>query len=287
MRKMRREVEREYDGNDVIEKITDICGKLFDIYKTKGSPERICDRMIEVLQDDPEITFLGRGQNRVAFMHKNGSMVYKFPYREIGFQDNALERYISSVVTSHAEAYDALEDYMAFVSDFSLGHGYEDLCISMEYLDDLGADDSIGTPESKAIDYIVDHANDYVEATKELNEYFHLIDAHPVRSAMNWGMKNGKIAIRDYGYFIARTGDLAVIESTVQKQPVQYLYNSEEDVLLDRKLSHDEKINKLEQSVECWVPVNEDGEVVGTSDDLVDIYQIGQKLLKAFREMIA
>lgn len=286
MKKMRRDYEREYDSQEVINEITGVCERLFNVYNTKGSPEKICDKMIDLLQDMPNITFLGRGQNRVAFMHSNGNMVYKFPYREIGFQDNALERYISSVVTSNAEAYDALEDHMAFVSDFNLGAGYEDLCISMEYLDDLGADDSIGTPESKAIDYIVDHPNDYIEAAKELNEYFHLIDAHPVRSAMNWGLKNGKIAIRDYGYFIARVGELAVIENTVQKQPVQYLYNTEEDVLLDRKLSHDEKIAKLEQSVECWVPVNEDGEVVGSSDDLVDIYQIGQKLLKAFREMI-
>lgn len=287
MKKLRRDYEREYDNGDIIDYITNVCGDLFDAYKSKGSPERICDRMIERIQDDSNLKFLGRGQNRVAFMHVNGTMVYKFPYREIGFQDNALERYISSVVTSNAQAYDALEDHMAFVSDFSLGAGYEDLCISMEYIEDLGSDDSIGTPESKSIDYIIDHPADYVEAAKELNEYFHLVDAHPVRSAMNWGLKNDKIAIRDYGYFIARVGDLAVIENTVQKQPVQYLYNTEEDVLLDRKLSHDDKIAKLEQSVECWVPVNEDGEVVGTSDDLVDVYQIGQKLLKAFRELIS
>lgn len=284
MLKKRVEIQRLMgDTDEIVEKVGELCGELFDSYKSNKSPEKIQAEMKQIITNHG-FEFLGRGQNRIGFRYPNSEFMYKFPYREIGLQDNAAERYISSVITSDAEAYKELSNHFALVTDFVLDDGYENLCICMEFVPNLEIDgSSIGTPEDKSIKAIVTYGEEFVETLKKINGYFHIVDAHPTSAAMNWGTKENGFCIRDYGYFVPRMGDLESLTAVIGKKEVQYVYDTKEDIILDKSLSVNEKIDKLADTTESWVPVDENGNRVGNDADEIEVTHASRALLAAFR----
>lgn len=283
--------KNEYNEEIKMEKLSRLAEQLVGAYVSKLSPDELQRKMTNIIKDNGLI-FLGRGQNRLAFMFDGDEYCYKVPYREIGFRDNFLERNISALITSSADVYNKLGDHFALVTDFRISDD-EDMCnfmICQEFIPNVeGTVSSIGmTTEEKAIYGIAENSNLYVETCELINQYFHIIDAHPRKAANNWGVKNDKLCIRDYGYFIPRVGDLADATSTINDKnggsiDVIYLYNSLPNIMANNKLSVDEKIEALMKSAnETWYPADENGNQVGDDKNLVDAEYIGKQLLQAY-----
>ena len=287
-------INKGFMNEDVkMEKLERVAQELLDAWTSKLSPDRLQKKMTDIIRNNGFI-FLGRGQNRLAFMIEGDAFCYKVPYREIGFRDNYIERNISSMVSGYEEVYRDIGDNFALVTDFAIGDGeLYNFMICQEYLPNVeGSSSEIGmTVEENAILGIVENGPMYVDVCKRINKYFHILDAHARKAANNWGVKNNQLAIRDYGYFIPRVEDLANAVETLNingmSVDVEYLYNALPEILANPNLTMNEKIDKLmDSSVETWCPCDSTGKRVGTDDDLVEAEAIGNQLLQYYIDNI-
>lgn len=265
-------VDRTGDNEAVLERVTEVCEQLFDLYRSTLAPDTIAEKYEEAINLGG-FQFLGRGQNRVAFRNDGSGFVYKVPFREVGLRDNAIEREVASLIATNEQCYKDLAAHAPMVTDFSLGDGYENFCICAEFIENLVSNDmSVGTQEETSIYATVEHYEVLSELLRKFNEYFHISDCHLVLASTNFGVKDGEFAIRDLGYFIPRIGDFESLTDKIDNTPVEYRYLTLDMLPLtsEEKKSVYKRIAKFKTISEMYAPFDINGNLVGNDDDFVD-----------------
>ena len=275
------------DNENVQAQVLELAETLANIFSEEYSPEEIVNLYIREIRE-AGFKFLGRGQNRLAFMYEGSSWVYKVPFREIGIRDNKVERYISSFVTTQPKVYEEIGKHIPIVTNFALPDGWQDFMICAEYIANLKADANsgfeIGSAKDEAIYVCVDNYQYVSEVLRKLNKYFHMNDVHLVIGAENFGVKGNDIAVRDIGYFVPRIGELENVTASYHNKEVQMLYWTLDNVPLNEheRKDVDARIEKLRHYAESWAPATPEGEIynVESKDDLYDAADCIQALLQ-------
>lgn len=281
--------DNQGDNRKVQERIKELANQMIEAYQSSSSAEEVA-RNYEDLIREAGFQVLGRGQNRVAFRIEGSEWVYKVPFREVGFRDNAIERYCSSIVSGNPQAYKALASHMPMVSNFSLGRGYENFMINSEYIKNLVSKDGgvfLRDNRDAAIYAAVEHYKEVSMILKKFNEYFHMNDVHLVLSAENFGVKKGSIAIRDLGYFVPRIGEFQSVTIPRGNKDVQIGYYTLDNIALTAEETEDvsKRVERFSEVVESWAPYDENGKLlVNNERDLLDATNCIQALLKQFEE---
>nr|DAS02058.1 MAG TPA: hypothetical protein [Caudoviricetes sp.] len=279
------------DNDEVQEKVIELAQELADVFLGEYAPDEVADRYRRLIVN-AGFKYLGRGQNRIAFMAEGSSWVYKVPFREVGIRDNKIERYISSTVTTNSKVYNDIGKYIPIVSNFSLPDGWEDFMICAEYIGNLRADmlkHTDGTflsAKEEAIAVCVENYEYISRIIRKLNKYFHMNDIHLVISAENFGVKGDEIAVRDIGYFVPRVGDLEFVTASFGGQDCQMIYWTLDNVPLteEERKNTEARIAKLSTYAESWAPADNEGKLfhIESKDDLYDAADCIQALLQVF-----
>ena len=281
--------DNQGENKKVQERVKELAGAMVEAYQSSSSAEDVARRYEELIRE-AGFQLLGRGQNRVAFRVEGSDWVYKVPFREVGFRDNAIERYCSSIVSNSPQAYKALAAHMPMVSNFSLGKGYENFMICVEYVKNLVSKNGgvfLKDDRDAAIYAAVEHYREVSAILRKFNDYFHMNDVHLVLSAENFGVKKGSIAIRDLGYFVPRIGEFQSVTVPRGNKDVQIGYYTLDNIALTADEAEDtgKRIDRLSEVVESWAPYDENGKLLVTNErDLLDASNCIQPLLKQFEE---
>lgn len=281
--------DNQGENKKVQERVKELAGAMVEAYQSSSSAEDVA-RNYEELIREAGFQLLGRGQNRVAFRVEGSDWVYKVPFREVGFRDNAIERYCSSLVSNTPQAYKELAAHMPMVSNFSLGKGYENFMICSEYVKNLVSKNGgvfLKDDRDAAIYAAVEHYREVSAILRKFNDYFHMNDVHLVLSAENFGVKKGSIAIRDLGYFVPRIGEFQSVTVPRGNKDVQIGYYTLDNIALTADEAEDtgKRIDRLSEVVESWAPYDENGKLLVTNErDLLDASNCIQPLLKQFEE---
>ena len=281
--------DNQGDNKKVQERVKELAGAMVEAYQSSSSAEDVARRYEELIRE-AGFQLLGRGQNRVAFRVEGSDWVYKVPFREVGFRDNAIERYCSSLVSNTPQAYKELAAHMPMVSNFSLGKGYENFMICSEYVKNLVSKNGgvfLKDDRDAAIYAAVEHYREVSAILRKFNDYFHMNDVHLVLSAENFGVKKGSIAIRDLGYFVPRIGEFQSVTVPRGNKDVQIGYYTLDNIALTAEEAEDtgKRIDRLSEVVESWAPYDENGKLLVTNErDLLDASNCIQPLLKQFEE---
>ena len=281
--------DNQGENKKVQERVKELAGTMVEAYQSSSSAEDVARRYEELIRE-AGFQLLGRGQNRVAFRVEGSDWVYKVPFREVGFRDNAIERYCSSLVSNTPQAYKELAAHMPMVSNFSLGKGYENFMICSEYVKNLVSKNGgvfLKDDRDAAIFAAVEHYREVSAILRKFNDYFHMNDVHLVLSAENFGVKKGSIAIRDLGYFVPRIGEFQSVTVPRGNKDVQIGYYTLDNIALTAEEAEDtgKRIDRLSEVVESWAPYDENGKLLVTNErDLLDASNCIQPLLKQFEE---
>lgn len=281
--------DNQGENKKVQERVKELAGAMVEAYQSSSSAEDVARRYEELIRE-AGFQLLGRGQNRVAFRVEGSDWVYKVPFREVGFRDNAIERYCSSLVSNTPQAYKELAAHMPMVSNFSLGKGYENFMICSEYVKNLVSKNGgvfLKDDRDAAIYAAVEHFREVSAILRKFNDYFHMNDVHLVLSAENFGVKKGSIAIRDLGYFVPRIGEFQSVTVPRGNKDVQIGYYTLDNIALTAEEAEDtgKRIDRLSEVVESWAPYDENGKLLVTNErDLLDASNCIQPLLKQFEE---
>ena len=281
--------DNQGENKKVQERVKELAGAMVEAYQSSSSAEDVARRYEELIRE-AGFQLLGRGQNRVAFRVEGSDWVYKVPFREVGFRDNAIERYCSSLVSNTPQAYKELAAHMPMVSNFSLGKGYENFMICSEYVKNLVSKNGgvfLKDDRDAAIFAAVEHFREVSAILRKFNDYFHMNDVHLVLSAENFGVKKGSIAIRDLGYFVPRIGEFQSVTVPRGNKDVQIGYYTLDNIALTAEEAEDtgKRIDRLSEVVESWAPYDENGKLLVTNErDLLDASNCIQPLLKQFEE---
>lgn len=281
--------DNQGENKKVQERVKELAGAMVETYQSSSSAEDVARRYEELIRE-AGFQLLGRGQNRVAFRVEGSDWVYKVPFREVGFRDNAIERYCSSLVSNTPQAYKELAAHMPMVSNFSLGKGYENFMICSEYVKNLVSKNGgvfLKDDRDAAIYAAVEHFREVSAILRKFNDYFHMNDVHLVLSAENFGVKKGSIAIRDLGYFVPRIGEFQSVTVPRGNKDVQIGYYTLDNIALTAEEAEDtgKRIDRLSEVVESWAPYDENGKLLVTNErDLLDASNCIQPLLKQFEE---
>ena len=281
--------DNQGENKKVQERVKELAGAMVEAYQSSSSAEDVARRYEELIRE-AGFQLLGRGQNRVAFRVEGSDWVYKVPFREVGFRDNAIERYCSSLVSNTPQAYKELAAHMPMVSNFSLGKGYENFMICSEYVKNLVSKNGgvfLKDDRDAAIYAAVEHYREVSAILRKFNDYFHMNDVHLVLSAENFGVKKGSIAIRDLGYFVPRIGEFQSVTVPRGNKDVQIGYYTLDNIALTAEEAEDtgKRIDRLSEVVESWAPYDENGKLLVTNErDLLDASNCIQPLLKQFEE---
>ena len=281
--------DNQGENKKVQERVKELAGAMVETYQSSSSAEDVARRYEELIRE-AGFQLLGRGQNRVAFRVEGSDWVYKVPFREVGFRDNAIERYCSSLVSNTPQAYKELAAHMPMVSNFSLGKGYENFMICSEYVKNLVSKNGgvfLKDDRDAAIFAAVEHFREVSAILRKFNDYFHMNDVHLVLSAENFGVKKGSIAIRDLGYFVPRIGEFQSVTVPRGNKDVQIGYYTLDNIALTAEEAEDtgKRIDRLSEVVESWAPYDENGKLLVTNErDLLDASNCIQPLLKQFEE---
>lgn len=281
--------DNQGENKKVQERVKELAGAMVEAYQSSSSAENVARRYEELIRE-AGFQLLGRGQNRVAFRVEGSDWVYKAPFREVGFRDNAIERYCSSLVSNTPQAYKSLAQHMPMVSNFSLGKGYENFMICSEYVKNLVSKNGgvfLKDDRDAAIYAAVEHFREVSAILRKFNDYFHMNDVHLVLSAENFGVKKGSIAIRDLGYFVPRIGEFQSVTVPRGNKDVQIGYYTLDNIALTADEAEDtgKRIDRLSEVVESWAPYDENGKLLVTNErDLLDASNCIQPLLKQFEE---
>ena len=281
--------DNQGENKKVQERVKELAGAMVEAYQSSSSAEDVARRYEELIRE-AGFQLLGRGQNRVAFRVEGSDWVYKVPFREVGFRDNAIERYCSSLVSNTPQAYKELAAHMPMVSNFSLGKGYENFMICSEYVKNLVSKNGgvfLKDDRDAAIFAAVEHYREVSAILRKFNDYFHMNDVHLVLSAENFGVKKGSIAIRDLGYFVPRIGEFQSVTVPRGNKDVQIGYYTLDNIALTADEAEDtgKRIDRLSEVVESWAPYDENGKLLVTNErDLLDASNCIQPLLKQFEE---
>ena len=179
--------DNEAENRKVQERVFELANGMVEAYQSSSSAEEVA-QTYESLIREAGFQVLGRGQNRIAFRVEGSAWVYKVPFREVGFRDNAIERYSSSVVSSDATAFKALGAHMPMVSNFSLGNGYQNFMICAEYIKNL---------ESKSGEFLNDTRDAAIYAAVEhYKEVSAFLGAAQTQAAMEMYRKPLKAKFR-------------------------------------------------------------------------------------------
>ena len=283
--------QRMGDTDEIQEKVIELAQELADVFLGEYAPDEVADRYRRLIMG-AGFKYLGRGQNRIAFMAEGSSWVYKVPFREVGIRDNKIERYISSTVTTDPKVYEEIGKHIPIVSNFSLPDGWEDFMICAEYIGNLRADmlkHTDGTflsAKEEAIAVCVENYEYMSRMIKKLNKYFHMNDIHLVISAENFGVKGDEIAVRDIGYFVPRIGDLEFVTASFGGVDCQMIYYTLDNVPLteEERKNTEARIAKLSTYAESWAPADKEGRLfhIESNDDLYDAADCIQALLQVF-----
>ena len=281
--------DNQGENKKIQERVKELAGAMVEAYQSSSSAEDVARRYEELIRE-AGFQLLGRGQNRVAFRVEGSDWVYKVPFREVGFRDNAIERYCSSLVSNTPQAYKELAAHMPMVSNFSLGKGYENFMICAEYVKNLVSKNGgvfLKDDRDAAIFAAVEHFREVSAILRKFNDYFHMNDVHLVLSAENFGVKKGSIAIRDLGYFVPRIGEFQSVTVPRGNKDVQIGYYTLDNIALTAEEAEDtgKRIDRLSEVVESWAPYDENGKLLVTNErDLLDASNCIQPLLKQFEE---
>ena len=280
--------DNQGENRKVQEKVRELAEEMVEAYQSSSSAEEVAEKY-RMLISDAGFQLLGRGQNRLAFRVEGSEWVYKVPFREVGFRDNAIERYSSSIVSNDTQAYKALAAHMPMVSNFSLGKGYENFMICAEYVKNLESKTEAFLHDEReaAIFAAVEHYREVSQVLRKFNDYFHMNDVHLVLSAENFGVKKGHIAIRDLGYFVPRIGEFQTVTMPRGNKEVQIGYYTLDNLPLTAEEADDihKRIERFAGTVESWAPYDDNGKLIVTNErDLYDATDCIQPLLKQFEE---
>lgn len=280
--------DNQGENRKVQEKVRELAEEMVEVYQSSSSAEEVAEKY-RMLISDAGFQLLGRGQNRLAFRVEGSEWVYKVPFREVGFRDNAIERYSSSIVSNDTQAYKALAQHMPMVSNFSLGKGYENFMICAEYVKNLESKTEAFLHDEReaAIFAAVEHYREVSQVLRKFNDYFHMNDVHLVLSAENFGVKKGRIAIRDLGYFVPRIGEFQTVTMPRGNKEVQIGYYTLDNLPLTAEEADDihKRIERFAGTVESWAPYDDNGKLIVTNErDLYDATDCIQPLLKQFEE---
>lgn len=283
--------QRMGDNDEVQERVVELAQELAEVFVSESAPDEVAERFKRLIMG-AGFKYLGRGQNRIAFMAEGSSWVYKVPFREVGIRDNKIERYISSVVTTNTEVYNDIGKHIPIVSNFALPDGWKDFMICAEYIGNLRADmlkHTDGTflnVKEESIAVCVENYEYMSRMIRKLNKYFHMNDIHLVISAENFGVKGDEIAVRDIGYFVPRIGDLEFVTASFGGQDCQMIYWTLDHVPLteEERKNTEARIAKLSTYAESWAPADNDGKLfhIESKDDLYDAADCIQALLQVF-----
>ena len=283
--------QRMGDNDEVQERVVELAQELAEVFVSESAPDEVAERFKRLIMG-AGFKYLGRGQNRIAFMAEGSSWVYKVPFREVGIRDNKIERYISSVVTTNTEVYNDIGKHIPIVSNFALPDGWKDFMICAEYIGNLRADmlkHTDGTflnVKEESIAVCVENFEYMSRIIRKLNKYFHMNDIHLVISAENFGVKGDEIAVRDIGYFVPRIGDLEFVTASFGEQDCQMIYWTLDHVPLteEERKNTEARIAKLSTYAESWAPADNDGKLfhIESKDDLYDAADCIQALLQVF-----
>ena len=261
--------DNQGENKKVQERVKELAGAMVEAYQSSSSAEDVARRYEELIRE-AGFQLLGRGQNRVAFRVEGSDWVYKVPFREVGFRDNAIERYCSSLVSNTPQAYKELAAHMPMVSNFSLGKGYENFMICAEYVKNL----------------VSKNGGVFLKDDRDAAIYA-AVEHFRVLSAENFGVKKGSIAIRDLGYFVPRIGEFQSVTVPRGNKDVQIGYYTLDNIALTAEEAEDtgKRIDRLSEVVESWAPYDENGKLLVTNErDLLDASNCIQPLLKQFEE---
>lgn len=283
--------QRMGDNDEVQERVVELAQELAEVFVSESAPDEVAERFKRLIMG-VGFKYLGRGQNRIAFMAEGSSWVYKVPFREVGIRDNKIERYISSFVTTNPEVYNDIGKHIPVVSNFALPDGWKDFMICAEYIGNLRADmlkHTDGTflnVKEESIAVCVENFEYMSRIIRKLNKYFHMNDIHLVISAENFGVKGDEIAVRDIGYFVPRIGDLEFVTASFGGQDCQMIYWTLDHVPLteEERKNTEARIAKLSTYAESWAPADSEGKLfhIASKDDLYDAADCIQALLQVF-----
>ena len=283
--------QRMGDNDEVQERVVELAQELAEVFVSESAPDEVAERFKRLIMG-AGFKYLGRGQNRIAFMAEGSSWVYKVPFREVGIRDNKIERFISSYVTTNPEIYNDIGKHIPVVSNFALPDGWKDFMICAEYIGNLRADmlkHTDGTflnVKEESIAVCVENYEYMSRIIRKLNKYFHMNDIHLVISAENFGVKGDEIAVRDIGYFVPRIGDLEFVTASFGGQDCQMIYWTLDHVPLteEERKNTEARIAKLSTYAESWAPADSEGKLfhIESKDDLYDAADCIQALLQVF-----
>ena len=265
----------------VEERILDVSEELIKAYASGSSADMVRENMVRVIEKHGGVV-LGRGQNRIGFTLDNYETCFKVAYRAIGFRDNYLEKSYYDLISGEANVYKALNKYVPEVSTFTVGGELENFLIQMEYIEDLKTKSgSYSTDEEAATIALLENSDMAAKTIDAWSEYFWIADAHPTSASLNYGNKGGNIAIRDFGYFVPRIGDLASMTNNVDGVECELVYHN---VFRELKGSTNQKIDTLNTLAESYNYRDSDGNIYDRQEDAHDIAE--QAMVAYLAEMM-
>lgn len=265
------------NNNNNDEVLMNLVQSLVRIYSSTDSSLVVSQRMVEAIEKAGGIV-LGTGQNRIGFTMDNHETVFKVAYREIGFTDNMIERFNWDLIANNAEVYKELGPFCPEVTPFGLEGDLYAFMLQMEFVDDLSTSKTYASPEEAATVALMENSVDAGKCIAAWTKYFHILDAHPTASALNFGNKNNRVAFRDFGYCIPRIDDFAEITNTINNTPVIYEYVNMFDGLTGTTA---QKIVAVQSQMEAYAPYDETGKMLegGYEEEAADFVQA---LMKVF-----
>lgn len=267
-----------FNRNNNDEKIMAIVEGLVKIYRSADSPLVISQKMVEFIEKNGG-EVLGTGQNRIGFTVNNYETVFKVAYREIGMRDNVIERYNWSLISSSATVFNAMSPYCPEITNFALEGDLFPFMLEMEFVDDLSTNTTYATAEETATVALMENSANAAKCIDAWTEFFHILDAHPTQSSLNFGNKNGNVAFRDYGYCIPKIDDFEQITNTINGTPVIYEYNN---MFKNLHGTVQQKIAEVSSQMEGYAPYDENGNLVPEHDE--EASDFVQSLMRVFVE---
>lgn len=251
---------------------------LVKIYASADSALVVSQKMVEAIEKAGGIV-LGIGQNRIGFTMDEHETAFKVAYREIGMIDNLMERFNWELIAGAPEVYRELSPYCPEITQFGLEGDLYPFMLQMEFVDDLATNKTYTSPEETAAVALLENSTNASMCINAWRKYFHLLDAHPTQSSLNFGNKNGNVAFRDFGYCIPRIDDFESITNNINGKEVIYEYKNMFEGLTG---TIQQKIMAVQSQMESYVPYDANGNIVEKHEE--EASDFIQSLMKVFRE---